>query len=302
MGSIRIRIKRKSLQSDVSDLFQENFPLPVKKIRIHKDFGILTACSQKLFIGLQMLLTSIAYFYDVYVLVYDIGMSPEQVAWCKKQPKVIVKPFKIPNHNKHITYAGAWFKSHYISSSPFKHTIWIDSDTMVVGDLRELIELAHPNAFFTADHTQLKESTINQPKLYSYLPIGVPYYRDILPYLNSGVLVTHKKRDADILEDWRYCVEQACSVKEIADAIACWDQGALKWALHKNRKLYLITPDKKFNYPAKIRHYAYPSTSEAITHWFRNMKPNEPCVILHWMGSPKPWGNWGDFIGLNLTK
>lgn len=300
MASIKIKIRRKTLKSDVSDLFRQIFPIPSKKIKIHKDYGILTACSQKLFIGLQMLITSIVNFYDIHVLVYDVGMSSEQIAWCKKHPKVSVKPFKIPNYNKHITYAGAWFKSHYISSSPFKHTIWIDSDAIVIGDLRELIDLAHPNAFFTSDHTQLKESTLNQPKLYSYLPIGIPYYRDILPYLNSGVLITHKNRDADILEDWRYCVEQACSVKEIAEAVSCWDQGALKWSLHKNRKLYLITADKKFNYPAKIRHYAYPSTLESVTHWFNNMRPDEPCVILHWMGSPKPWSNWGDFIGLDI--
>jgi lipopolysaccharide biosynthesis glycosyltransferase len=137
--------------------------------------------------------------------------------------------------------------------------------------------------------------------LYSYLPIGIPYYQDILPYFNSGVMVMHKKRDAKILEDWRYCVEQACSVKEIAEAISCWDQGALKWALHKNRLLYLITPDKKFNFPAKIRHYAYPATPEAISHWIRNLKPQEPCTILHSMGSPKAWSNWGSMINLDLS-
>jgi hypothetical protein len=301
MATIKIKIRRKPLRENFTNIFEEAFPLPKKKIKIHKDFGILTACSKNLFIGLQMLLTSIAHYYDVRVLVWDVGMSPEQVKWCHKQPKVCVMPFKHPYYRDHITYAGAWFKPHYMSSSPFKHTIWIDSDAMVVGDLRELIDWAHPNALFTSDYTQLQESTLNLPSLYSYLPIGKPYFHDILPYINSGVLITHKKRDAVILEDWRYCVEQACTVREIADSVACWDQGALKWALHKNDLLYLIVPDKKFNYPAKIRHFAYPSTSDAVSYWIKTIKPTEPCVILHWMGSPKPWGNWGDFIGLDIS-
>lgn len=302
MATIKIRIKHKVPTGNFTSLFREAFPLPQKKIRISRNFGILTACSRNLFIGLQMMISSIAHFYDVIVLVYDVGLTPEQVAWCNRQPGVMVKPFKHPEHGNHIKYAGAWFKSHYISSSPFKHTIWIDADTMVIGDLREIIDWSHPEALFTSDYTQLKETTINSSILYSYMPIGKPYHHDILPYINTGVLVTHKKRDATILKDWRYCVEQACAVKEIAEAIACWDQGAAKWALHKNDKLYLIVPDKKFNYPAKIRHYAYPSTYEAVSHWMKNSKPKDECVILHWMGSPKPWKNWGEFLDLDLTK
>ncbi len=302
MASIRIRIKRKPLQKDFTEVYRDIFPPPRKKIRIHKDFGILTACSSNLFIGLQMMLTSIAHYYDVRTLVWDIGLTTEQVAWCRRQPGVLVRKYTHPYYRPHLSYIGAWFKSHYISASPFKHTIWIDSDAMVVGDLRELMEWSHPNALFTSDHTQLQESTLNQPLLYSYLPIGKPYYHDILPYLNSGVMVTHKKRDAVILEDWRYCVEQAAMVKEISEAVACWDQGALKWALHKHDLLYLITPDKKFNYPAKIRHFAYPSTEEAVKHWLKTVKPEDPCIVLHWMGSPKPWGNWGESIGLDLSR
>ncbi len=302
MGSVRIRIKRRTLQGKFSDTFREAFPPPEKKIYIHRDFGILTACSYNLFVGLQMLLSSIAHFYDVITLVYDVGMSAEQVAWCRRQPGVTVRPFKLPNHQSHIKYAGAWFKPHYISKSPFKHTIWIDSDAMVIGDLRELIDWSHPQALFTADHTQLQETTLNRPTLYSYMPIGRPYYHDILPYLNSGVMLTHKKRDAAILEDWRYCVEQACSVKEISEAVSCWDQGALKWSLHKNDKLFLIVPDKKFNYPAKIRHFSYPATAEAVHHWMNNFKPKDPCVVLHWMGSPKPWGYWGEMLDLDLSR
>jgi len=302
MAHIRIRIKRKSIHQDFTNTFRDIFPPPAKKIRIHKDFGIMTACSRSLFVGLQMLVTSVAHYYDVRTLVWDVGMSPEQVNWCMRQPGVAVRPFQYLKPGRHIAYAAAWFKSHYISSSPFKHNIWIDCDTMVVGDLRELIEWAHPHALFTSDHTQLQESTLNQPRLYSYLPIGKPYFHDILPYLNSGVMITHKKRDANVLEDWRYCVEQACFVKEIADAVSCWDQGALKWALHKNDLLYLITPDKKFNYPAKVRHFSYPATVESVEHWMKTIKPEDACVVLHWMGSPKPWGNWGDALSLDLTR
>ncbi len=303
MASVKIRIRRKPLFQNFTNIFREVFPPPAKKIRIHKDFGVLTACSSNIFVGLQILLTSVAHYYDVRTLVWDVGLTPEQVKWCQRQPNVGVMPFKHPYYLPHLkNYAGAWFKSHYMSASPFKHTIWIDSDAMVVGDLRELVECGHNNALFTTDYTQLQDTTLNSPSLYSFMPIGKRYYHDILPYLNSGVMVTHKKRDENILEGWRFCVEQAAMVKEIADSISCWDQGALKWSLHRSDLLYLIVPDKKFNFPAKIRHFAYPATSEAVNHWIRNFKPTEPCVVLHWMGSPKPWANWGQAISLDLTQ
>lgn len=302
MASLKIKIRRKPLLGDFTESFKEAFPLPKNKIKISRDYGILTACSQKLFIGLQMLLSSIAHYYDVTILVFDVGMTPEQIKWCQNQPKVIVKPFKLPDLQNHIHYIGAWYKPHYIAASPFKHTIWIDADTMIVGDLREIIDWCHPNALFTADHTHLQETTMNRPVLYSYLPIGRVYYHDISPYVNSGVAVMHKKRDATLLEDWMYCVDQALMNREIAEAVACWDQGALKWALHKNDLLYLITPDKKFNYPAKVRHFSFPSTGPAVIHWINSVKPDDTCVVLHWMGSPKPWANWGDMINLDLSS
>lgn len=301
MASLKIRIKRKPLLGQFTDIFRQTFPIPKKKIKIPNSYGILTACSSKLFIGLQMLLSSVAHYYDVSVLVLDVGLLPDQIAWCKRQPRVVVKPFKISETSSHMSYVGAWCKPYYMAASPFKHTIWIDADTMVVGDLRDLIEWCHPNAFFTADHTHLQDTTLNLPVLYSYLPIGRLYYHDILPYINSGVFVMHKKRDSALLEDWIYCVEQAFRSKEIADAIACWDQGALKWALHKNDLLYLITPDKKFNFPAKVRHFSFPSTTASVEHWISTAKPLEPCVVLHWMGSPKPWGNWGEALNLDLS-
>lgn len=302
MGTIKISIRRKSLQGSFTSIFLENFPISSKKIFIPRYFGILTACSHNLFIGLQILLSSIIVKYDVKILVYDVGMTPEQIAWCKKHPGVMVKAFRLRAMSNHIKYSGAWFKSHYIRSSPFKNTIWIDADTAVMGDLYELIELSRPNALFTEDHTYFQASTLNHPNLYSYLPLGKPSYHDILPYLNTGVLVVQGKRDAKVLDDWCYCVEQACSVREIAEAIACWDQGACKWALHRNDKLCLIIPDKKFNYPAKIRHHSYPSTEEAVKYWINSMRSEESCVVLHWMGSPKPWNRWGDMIDLDISN
>lgn len=302
MALIKIKIKRRSLKPQkYTNIFLDIFPLPKKKIKIPRDFGVVTACSSNLFIGLQMLITSLSHYYDVITLVWDVGLTTNQVQWCKRQPGVIIMPFKKPSYQEHISYSGAWFKPHYIAASPFKNTIWIDADAMVVGDLRELIDCSRCQALFTTDHTQLQETTLNQPTLYSYLPIGKKYHCDILPYLNSGVMVVHKKRDALIIDDWKYCVEQACSVKLIADAIACWDQGALKWALHKNDLLYLIVPDRKFNLPAKIRHFAYPATEAAVEHWIKMLKPPEPCVILHHMGSPKNWQYWNDFLDIDLS-
>lgn len=301
MGTIRISVKRKPLGGGFTKLYLDHFPPPSKKKYIPRDFGILTASNKSLFIGLQMLLTSIAHSYDVITLVYDTGMTPEQVAWCQRQPGVTVKPFEITKRADHVHYDGAWFKPFYVMSSPFKHTVWIDADAMVIGDLTELIDCSRYEPLFTTDHSLLQTSTLNPTNLYNYLPISA-YKYDIPPYINTGVFVMCKRRDRDILEDWCRCVDEAYAHKHVADSIACWDQGACKWALQKNRCTYLIVPDKKFNYPARIRHCSFKATSTSAEYWFQSLRPKEPCTVLHWMGSPKPWKHWGNMIDLDLTS
>lgn len=300
MASIKISFRRKPISGNFTNAFLEAFPPLSKKVKIPRSYGILTACNKKLFIGLQMLLSSLCHSYDTQILCLDTGMTEQQIQWCQRQPGVTVKKYENKLHaDAHIQYIGAWLKPFYMDVSPFKHTIWMDSDMMVQGDLMELIELSHPNAFFTADWSNLKETTINSPILYHHLKVDRNPI-DTLPYLNTGLYILNKKRDKDIIEAWQYCVNAAFQSKEIADTIMCWDQGACKWALHKTNKLYLITPDKKFNYPAKIRHYSFPAVSKVIPHWMNNIR--EKCVVLHWMGGPKPWDNWGEMLDLDLTS
>lgn len=299
MASIKISIRRKAITGNFTDTFLEAFPPPSKKIKVPRSVGVLTACNQKLFIGVQMLLSSLCHSYDVQVLCLDTGMTEDQIKWCQRQPGVTV--WKYENNLKvgdHIKYVGAWLKPFYMNVSPFRHTIWMDSDMMVQGDFMELVELSSPGAFFTSDWSNLKETTINHPMLYQHLT--VPYNPiDTVPFLNTGLYILNKKRDKDIIEAWQYCVLQAFENKHIAETIMCWDQGAAKWALHKTEKLYLISPDKKFNYPAKVRHYSYPALSALVPAWMQSVR--EPCVVLHWMGGPKPWDKWGDMLDLDLT-
>jgi hypothetical protein len=117
--------------------------------------------------------------------------------------------------------------------------------------------------------------------------------------LNTGLYILNKKRDEDLIREWQHCVSSAFQNKDIASAISCWDQGAAKWAMHKTEKLYLIIPDRKFNYPARIRHYSYPAASNLIAPWLKSVR--EPCVMLHWMGSPKPWDRWGEMLDLDIS-
>lgn len=285
------------MKEDFRKEFLDFFPISSKKIFIPRSYGIMTASSKDHFIGLQMLIHSVTQFYDIITLVYDIGLTKGQKDWLKQKSGVYVKPYNLKACPKHFKYAGAWFKSHYIRSSPFKNTIWLDADTMIRGNLTEIIDLSRPEAIFTSDHTNLKESTLNKPFLYSCLPIDKNYYHDIKPYLNTGVLVVNKKRDEKIIEDWCYCVEQAYKTKEIADSISCWDQGACKWSLHKNNKLYLIIPDKKFNMPARVRQIELSANKESVIKWFESIK-EENCTILHWMGNPKPWKNFGEIMNI----
>lgn len=300
MPSLKISIRRKPIVGEFTDAYLEVFPIPAKRVKVPNSYGILTASSEKLFIGLQLLLSSICHSYDVRVLVVDTGMTERQVEWCLRQPGVMVKKYNYKGEvGDHIKYIGAWLKPFYMDISPFKHTIWIDSDAMVQGNLMELVDLCHPKAFFTSDWSTHPPWTLNQPSLYQLLPVPANQI-DIPPYLNTGVYILNRKRDAKIIEDWQYCVRQAFQNKPIADSISCWDQGAAKWALHNNDMLYLISPDRKYNYSAKIRHYAYPSFSHLIVPWLKHIR-DDNCIVYHWMGSPKPWDKWGEMLNLDLT-
>jgi len=296
MGKMTMKIRRKKLVGSFTDTFRELFPPPAREYKLPRSYGILTASNTSHFTGLQLLLASISQSHEAKILFFALGLTAAQSVLCRKNG-AMVKKFELPESR--LSYFAAGCKPFYVKSSPFRNTIWIYADAMVQGDLRELVELSQPSALFTTDHSHLRDTTLNQFTLYEKLQITKCYRHDIPPYLNTGVFVVNRTRDAQLIDDWCHIVEQANHSVEVAQDISCWDQGACKWAIQKNELLYLIVPDKRFNFPAKVRHYAYPIVPESVNHLFRSVKES-PCLVNHWMGGPKPWAYWGEMLDLSL--
>lgn len=265
------------------------------------DYGIVTASNASHFPGLQLMLFSIIKKYDAPVLVFDVGMTKEQTQWLSKLPRVKIAP-KIDILFNRIDYWQAWIKPIYIKNSPFKKTMWIDCDTIVTGELMDIVEEASDKPLFTADHSGIKEGTYNNDDLYKIMPIeGVS--KDTGEYLNTGVFIIDIERDFELLDEWLNCVLAAGENPEIAKAIMCWDQGACKWALQKLNMLNTINSKKEYNFPARSRQCPFPVTHKAMDVFLNNIKQaiDDKVVVFHWMGSPKPWINWTNMLSIKIN-
>jgi lipopolysaccharide biosynthesis glycosyltransferase len=198
-----------------------------------------------------------------------------------------------------LDYWEAWVKPLYVLNSPFQKTFWIDCDTVITGNLNQIID---DQSIFTADHTGVNEGTYNQDQLYQLLPIGLD--KDSGPYLNTGVFIIDKTNDKELIDTWIDCVVKASQNPAIAASIMCWDQGACKWALQKTGLIHLINNTKAFNFPATSRQFIFPSTPTAMNIFLHTIKVaiSDKVVVYHWMGSPKPWKKWGDLLDVRIES
>ena len=271
------------------------------KCVLPEGYGVVTASNWRHFPGLQFMLYSLRKRYDIPILVYDVGMTKEQLEWCEHVPGLIVAPDFNPGFKK-LDYWEAWVKPLYIKNSPFKKSFWIDCDTVVTGELIEIIEESGDKPLFTADHTGVKEGTYNNETLYGMLPIeGLE--KDCGEYLNTGVFLVDNQRDISLIDEWCNCVIAANKNPNIAKSITCWDQGACKWALQKLKLTDTINIAKSFNFPATSRQFAFPATPTAIGVLINTIRGAilDRVVVYHWMGHPKFWVNWGEILPIEIV-
>jgi lipopolysaccharide biosynthesis glycosyltransferase len=292
-------VKKKTIESfplteRLDELFGDN-----PKIKFPEDYGVLTASNWKHFPCLQFLLYSLVKKYEVPICVFDLGMTKNQLEWCKQIPNLEIVSSFVTDFN-HMEYWEAWAKPYYIKNSPFKKSLWIDSDTIVSGNLLDIVEIADDKPLFTADHTGVNERTYNHEDLYKLMPIK-GMNKDKGAYLNTGVYLLDSERDKELITQWLYCVEQAGKDSDIAKAVTCWDQGACRWALQKLDLMGTINHTKIFNYPAKFRQIVFAATPTALNVFLDTIKHAvyDNITVYHWMGSPKPWTKWPEILPIH---
>lgn len=273
----------------IENLLYEKF-YRLSKFRLPDDAGILTAANDYMFPGFQFLYYSLKLSHEADICLIDCGLAPCQRQWCidKGVQVVVLKPEDMPfsgnDRDSHL-----WNKGTYVEKSPFRKTLWLDSDCVVQDNLNLIFDLLETGPVFTEDHFAPKALMPNKKTLYEMMTI-YPHKRS-LKYINSGVMAFDKERDQPVLDAWRHCVEQAAGNKAIKASITWHDQGALMWAVEKCGLTGRIRSERAFNCPA----------TKAGTHWgdaqvnpegFLNSVHEDACLVKHFLSHPKPWHHW----------
>jgi hypothetical protein len=204
-------------------------------------WGVLTAADATFFPGLQVLTASLGE--AVPLAIIDLGLTDDQRAWCASQKSQLIRPavLRMP---RDVTMWQAWNKPFYYTASPFRQTVWIDSDCAVVGDLRVLFFELEMGPFVVR-HWDVPYPQPNREALYQRFPVSLR-----LPPgdgINSGVIGLDQIRDADLLEAWCNLVDRAAEDPTIRSCISWYDDGALQWAFEATRRLDRVLPRHAWN-------------------------------------------------------
>jgi hypothetical protein len=245
------------------------------KFHLPEGAGVLTASNDYMFPGLQFLYYSIALSHVARICVIDCGLTAVQRSWCEKMGmKVVVLTTEDMLFKKDERETHVWNKGAYFEKSPFRKTLWIDSDCVVQDNLGLYFDMLESGPVFTEDHFAPKILMCNQNLLYLHLPIA-----------------PQKRGKVALIESWHYCVKRAADDEAIKDTIAWFDQGALMWAVEKNGLTHRIRRERALNFPA-MKVGGHWGEAQRNPVGFLESIGEEPCVVRHFMSHPKPWHHW----------
>lgn len=205
----------------------------------NSEIGVITATDSNTFSGVKTLFYSLKD--KINFLCYDIGMTQQQIKWCQDNnlPLSYLKT-QIPQIDKWQTY----IKPFIIDESPFAYTIWLDSDCVVTGNLSCSLNIQNTETFFTRHWINPKYLKKNNSKLYELYPVtGEPVF------INAGVLAINKNKDAELLKQWIYMVENTITNEVIRQYVVNWDEGSLVWAIRKTHlEAKIIYENNSYNF------------------------------------------------------
>ena len=251
--------------------------------------GLVTAADARFFRDLQFLVNSHRQRDRFPLIVFDLGLHPEQCDWCSAQTGVglvSVPPIYKPVESiKRRHWWQTWLKPFYIYHAPLDRVLWIDADCVIVGELSHAFGLLDEAPLLVRDGTDVV--TENHPVLYENLPLPDGRATNDVN-LNAGVVGLCKLRDRPLLNAWAFGVAWAAMHPERQKLSAWADQGMLLWAAHRTDSVGAIRHDLGWNFPAQ-------GTNNLILRAVRNQRSildeircDYPGAnIVHWLGRRK---------------
>lgn len=162
-----------------------------------------------------------------------------------------------------------------------RRVLYLDADTMVVGDLRPLLRQSLDGCPVGAVRDPQNPVIGRGIQLPGWDQLGVPYGRD---YFNSGVMLI----DLERCEQLGVFERSRMFLSEHPDKVRFWDQDALNWAVEDNWQrlerrwnTFALTPLAA--QPGFI-HYA-----EADSPLARLLADEQTAALIHFAGPDKPW-------------
>lgn len=272
------------------------------KFAVPEGRGIITLADENYFPGLEMLYRSVQESLPVPMACFDCGLSPENLDEISARLPMLqvlelpetreITAIKEGFTSNKVKKSGkrewpVWICPFLIGASPFRFTLWLDCDLVVLRDLEEIFRKIEQQPFFTRENFA-PHVTANKPALYDWLPIDRQF--DIRkPEVNAGVSGWDLLRDRSVLESYKKPILSAIDHEEVREAISWWDQGALIWAIQNHGLEDCVEQDTRWN--LCVRHTEafekkYPWDGQGLVD-MRNDVPQ--ASILHWNGTTVPW-------------
>jgi hypothetical protein len=261
--------------------------------------GIVTLADQDFFVGLVLLYYSVQRDYPTPIVCFDAGLTETQRAWARQHmPTCTICPIPDTEDVRKVREALSgtseneteewllWICPLLIATSPFRRTLWLDCDLVVLSGLGRLFERLDDGPVFTPEN-HAPELTSNAPELYAHLKIeGLRDGEG--PLVNGGVSGWDLVRDSELLSAYRHPVMTATHDAAVRESIRWHDQGALIWAIQSAHAEDRVVEGLEWNLCAKWTD-SPTQTYRADAALLDNLRNDYPSAhIVHWNGFSLP--------------
>jgi hypothetical protein len=183
-----------------------------------------------------------------------------------------------------------WVCPFLISASPFRRTLWLDCDVIVLRKLSDLFDLLRAGPIVTPSDNKFGR-TSNAKELYELAPLLEESVATPEPLINAGVVGFDLLRDCDVLRSCRQLILRAACEEEVRRSISWHDRGALIWAV-RNHRLHDRVLEAAWN--TAVRSLKDVDPEAVFSHYcadsslFAALRRDFPAVnILHWNGQER---------------
>lgn len=275
-----------------------SFALPIPTGGLTQDTarGIITGANEKHWACLGSLAIA-AHEQRLGFAVADHGLSPMQrgeldrvgVRWIiHGEPDIS----RIKNDQRIPSEIRAWWKPWICLASPFRRSVWVDSDAAIVGSLAQL---------FTGNGMHISTQRIWQPdsaNLYRKVVASVfgdEKYLDAVAVVNSGVFAWSEGEP--LIERWCAWCQRLMKDAKLVAMCRVRDQAGLVMTLvddqRQARTMPGLLPDQ-YNIPADYLGAGKSKNRKPIdlnpVVFLQTAKARHPeAIIVHWLGGFKPW-------------